>query len=165
MISISRMGGEFFPERLAAFFSAHAPKDGSLYITKGDVEAGRSTDGETWVPDLIEVVAQELRTAPHTKHVLVAHRAYAESPLPVIRGLLIGSTLGPHADVEDIVVHVDDRAEGVGRALFFAFEKIARQQGCMGLLGQINPKNAASIRAARSWGMIGESGTVIKTLT
>jgi ribosomal protein S18 acetylase RimI-like enzyme len=165
MITISCMGGEFFPGRLAAFFSAHSPKDGSLYITRGDVEAGRSIDGKTWVPDLIAVVAQELRSAPPTKHVLVAHRAYAESPLPVIRGILIGSILGPHADVEDIVVHMDDRGEGIGRMLFQEFERIARAQGCVGLLGQISPENTASIRAARSWGVLGESGLVIKKLS
>lgn len=165
MISVSPMGGQFFPERLAAFFSAHAPKQGHIYITGGDVAAGRSVDGETWVLDLLAVVAQELRTAPPTKYVLVAHRPYGESPLPVIRGMLIGSITGPHADVEDIVVHVDARAEGIGRLLFYAFEKLARAQNCIGILGQISPNNTASIRAARAWGMTGESGVVIKKLS
>jgi len=165
MIFISSMGGEFFPERLAAFFHAHTPRNGELYITNGDVEAGRSIDGKTWVPDLLEVVAQELRTAPPTKCVLVAHRTYAESNLHVVRGMLIGSITGPHAYLEDIVVHADDRAEGVGRRLFHAFEETCRFQNCTDIVGEISPNNAASIAAARSWGMTGGSGVVIKKLS
>lgn len=155
----------FKPHQVAAFMSAHMERLSSIYVTQADMDAGRSTDGISWVPDLIEVLTEEIASVGGNKICLVAHTTHFDTPYPVLRGVLIATCHGEKADVEDIVIHADYRGTGLGRSLLDAFCDISKLRGCVAIEGHINPNNIGSLVAAQSWGFVREEGTrVVKQL-
>jgi len=154
----------FSPNQVAAFMAAHMDRLSATYITQADIDAGRSTDGVTWVSDLIGVLADEIASVVGDKVCLVAHTSHFDTPYPVLRGVLIATCHGELADVEDIVIHADYRGSGVGRALLDKFCNIAKSRGCVEAEGHINPGNRGSLIAAQSWGFehVGDTRVIRK---
>ena len=145
--------------------SAHMERLSGIYVTQADIDAGRSKDGISWVPNLLQVLTDEVANVNGDKICLVAHTTHFDTAYPVLRGVLIATCHGEKADVEDIVIHADYRGTGLGRSLLDVFCGISRLRGCVTIEGHINPNNVRSLVAAQSWGFTREEGTrVIKQL-
>lgn len=155
----------FKPQHIASFMSAHMGTLSVSYITQADMDAGRSTDGVSWVPNLIDVLSAEIASVGGDKVCLVAHTSHFDTPYPILRGVLIATCHGESADVEDIVIHADYRGTGLGRAMLDAFCDIACLRGCIVAEAHVNPNNVRSLIAAQSWGFAQQEGTrVVKQL-
>jgi GNAT superfamily N-acetyltransferase len=108
---------------LGKFFAANVTP---AYISHGEVFCGRAKTLTEWVPNLVEVVAQEVKDAltvdRDTKQVWVA---FDEERLV---GLAIVSVQSEEvATLDDIVVVQGDRSKGYGDEFFRAILTLMRQ--------------------------------------
>lgn len=108
---------------LGEFFAANVTP---AYISHGEVFCGRAKTLTEWVPNLVEVVAQEVKDAltvdRDTKHVWVAFDGER------LVGLAIVSVQSEEVvTFDDIVVAQGDRSKGYGDEFFRAILTLMRQ--------------------------------------
>jgi GNAT superfamily N-acetyltransferase len=96
-------------------------------------------------------------------HALFAHEWRATSLAAERSGAFAGYLLGliapagPTGYVHLVAVHADHRGRGVGRALWAAFEALAREHGAVRLKAITTPGNARSIAFHAALGMDAET--------
>lgn len=112
---------------IAAFLSGVIGQD-ARYISHGEIQAGLSTHGETWVDDLAARFAVDFRSLDPDRRVVAAH-----DPGGVLVGAAVVLTVdGPDAAyvvIEDVAVDPGARSHGVGGALIAFIEGAAREAG------------------------------------
>jgi GNAT superfamily N-acetyltransferase len=120
-------------EELGRFFASNVTPD---YISHAELQGPRALDPQTWVPDLIQTLANEVRQRVEgTKD-----DATGGTPIVVARaqarvvGLALVSFFPranvPYAIVEDLVVAQAERGRGIGKALLQWILERATRAGC-----------------------------------
>jgi ribosomal protein S18 acetylase RimI-like enzyme len=100
------------------------------YISHGEIQCGRSPDGEKWAGDLeIRLAAEFAASLTDPGRDLIA----ARSPSGEINGFAQIVWMNKGADefgvIEDIAVAPENRGEGLGRQLVGALERLAVSRG------------------------------------
>ena len=117
-------------EQLAAFFAQQVDHS---YISHGELQIGRAIDSEHWSPDLVQLVAEEIKGAREngSPSALRIVTAAVESRLAAMA--LVNFHKGLHSCyvvLEDLVVDKALRHQGIGVALLTWIEQQTRSAGC-----------------------------------
>lgn len=116
----------------AARFAAPLLAQQADYISHGEVQAGRSPDGEGWAPDLETQLAEEFATALDSGALLIARGKTGEIA-GVVFLVFQDDGGGLFGVIEDVVIAPERRGGGLGKRLVAAAEETARQRGALWL--------------------------------
>ena len=113
---------------VAAFFARLISLD-PAYISHGEIQAGLSLDGASWVSNLEERFLAELGEFDGTRSIVIARDREGELLAAANVTWSFDSPDAPFATIEDMVVDPKARSRGLGRRLYAAVETEARQRG------------------------------------
>lgn len=110
------------PRVLAEFFAAEIDPS---YISHGEIQGGRALDEDTFAPNLVAVLEQELRAAMSSDRLFVGIAMLGEQ----VVGLALVERGGRHATLHDVVVARSARRLGVATQIVAWVEEQARARG------------------------------------
>ena len=125
-ITLSWVEGDAARAEVGAWIGARIALDGA-YISHGEVQAGLSRDGRTWIEGLAQVISGHAVADSETA--IACARAQDETLLAaaIVRFSLAGPA--PFAVTEDLVVEPGLRNTGIGGALMTFIETEAHRRG------------------------------------
>jgi ribosomal protein S18 acetylase RimI-like enzyme len=129
---------------LAEFFAIHVTPD---YISHGEIQTGRAEEFDRWSPDLVEVVAEEMRGALAfadsnssigRRRILAARSSGDLVALAIVR---FQAARFPYGVIEDVIVDRALRGQEIGSRVLEWIEQRAREQGISRLFLESNSRN------------------------
>lgn len=140
-VVISWLVAESDIHSLSDFFVSHVD---ASYISYGDIVCGRARGSEQWVPDLSEVILEELKDiasgASDKKRILTVHSEGDIVALGIVNLSLESHT--PHAVIEDIIVHREHRGGGLGAQILEYLSNHLRELGVQTLFLESGIRNS-----------------------